>query len=151
MTLAIEMAPGDLDGAQLALSPELYAQPLADLIRDASVAAVREAQSGSSGLGGIPSSIAAKVTPLSAEISTAHPGALVLESGRRVGAKLPPLESLSRYAPIGQRFPIARAISRRGIKGRFFMKKAFDSLDRAELPRLIRLAQEKIGARWAEQ
>lgn len=54
----------------------------------------------------------------------------VMEAGRAPGS-FPPIEPLKRWAHLvlgDERlaYPVARAIARRGIKGRFFMKKAYD-------------------------
>jgi hypothetical protein len=60
----------------------------------------------------------------------------VMEFGRRPGAKMPPPSALERWVHLklgvpaevqrGVAFTVARAIARRGIKGRFFMRQGFE-------------------------
>lgn len=61
----------------------------------------------------------------------------VMEFGRRPGARMPPPSALERWVRLklgvppnrvaGVAFVIARSIARKGIKGRFFMKKGLDA------------------------
>lgn len=62
---------------------------------------------------------------------------LVMEFGREPGAKMPPPSALERWVHLvlgvsdddapGVALVVARNIARRGIKGRFFMKKGYDA------------------------
>ena len=65
----------------------------------------------------------------------------VMEEGRRVGAPMPPIAPIAAWAARKgidiPAFVLARAISRRGIKGRFFMRAARARVEK-ELPRLSR-------------
>jgi hypothetical protein len=54
----------------------------------------------------------------------------VMEKGRRPGGGMPPLAAIRRWAAVkgisqNAVYPIARAIARRGIKGRFFMRQGY--------------------------
>ena len=146
MRPSVTPRPGDMERAQRKLTPQLYLSFLEELIRNASTFALREAQSAAQGLGGIPSSLLAEVRGLDAKVTSAHRGALVREFGRRAGAKLPPPGALERYGR--DTFPIAQAIARRGIRGRFFLRKAREALRRSEFPRLIEIAKRRIQQRW---
>ena len=65
---------------------------------------------------------------------------LVMEEGREPGAKMPPPKALERWVWIvlkvpreqvkGTAFVVARAIGKRGIKGKFFLKKGFEKSQR---------------------
>ncbi len=62
---------------------------------------------------------------------------LVMEYGRRPGAKMPPPQALERWVylvmgvpadeALGVAFVVARNIGRRGIKGKFFLKRAYET------------------------
>lgn len=77
--------------------------------------------------------------------------ARAVDEGRRPGARMPPPAALvgwiRRHAPGMSPFVLARAIGRRGIKGRFFMKAALGKL-RNTLPGEIRKAQRDIQQAW---
>ncbi len=74
-----------------------------------------------------------------------------VDKGRRPGARMPPPDALvgwiRRHAPGMSPFVLARAIARRGIKGRFFMKKALGKLKNT-LPSELRKAQGDIVQAW---
>jgi glycyl-tRNA synthetase beta subunit len=73
-------------------------------------------------------SIVSESSESSARVFTPLNYAMTVEEGRRPGAKMPPPEALRgwarRHGFQGSLFVLARAIARRGIKGRFFMKAA---------------------------
>ena len=78
---------------------------------------------------------------------------LVMEFGRRPG-KMPPPSALRRWVQLvikppgelvdGLAYIVARAIGRRGIKGRFFMKKAIES-SKVRIGMLFREAVDRIS------
>lgn len=116
--------------------------PLRDTIRRLTLLAQREAQIGAPrDTGNLQRSIAGDVRPLMGWVhivGTAKPYAPVMEFGRRAGARMPPPEALAGWArrhgfgtSRGGLFILARAIARRGIKGRFFMRRAFRATQRA--------------------
>ena len=76
----------------------------------------------------------------------------VQESGRRAGAAPPPAASLlpwMRRKGIAPElaFVIARAIGRRGLKGRFFMRKGAQAIQR-ETPKLMRDLMSGVRKEW---
>lgn len=103
--------------------------------------------------GAISRDIMATVHGLSAKVHTGLAGAVTVEYGRRSGSALPPVSAIKAWA---QRhgideslaYPIARAIARRGIKGRFFMKRAAEQLRNIELPRLLKQTAREIESAW---
>lgn len=125
----------------------------ARLVRDSGVFVQREAASGARGLGGIPSSFVAESHGLSARIVSRHPGAFPMEVGRRPGAQMPPVEAItawmSSHGITGSAYVIARAIARRGIRGRFYIRHARERLMSMELPRLARRATDDIARAWS--
>lgn len=142
-----------LERIQEKLTPDLYMPSIHDVLRDSSSFATREAQQAAGrDLGAIAQTIGATVTMTSATVTARHPGALAAEYGRRAGAAPPPTTELDAWAAHrGLQaivFVIARAIGRRGIAGRFFMRQAADRLERSEMPRLLSIAAAQIEARW---
>jgi hypothetical protein len=145
--LTVKLDERDLAMTQEKLRPELVTEPAAELVAQASAFAVREAREGARELGGIPASLVAEGRGLEAKVVSRHPGAVPMELGRRPGAAMPPPDALERYGH-GLGIVIARAIARRGIRGRFFVRNARTKLRNTELPRLIEQAQRRIRARW---
>jgi hypothetical protein len=133
------------------LSPHLVKDPASHMIRDAASFAVRETKSGAPS-GAIANSITAKVMPMEARI-TGSGAAMAAEFGRHPGTPPPPVAALASWAAARGlsefTYAIAQAISRRGIKGRFFMRKAVAKLRNQELPRLASKAAKEIGDEWA--
>jgi len=136
------------------LTPDIYLPSVSDVLRDSSTYAAREAQRGAGmELGAIAQSIGAvTVSPMETSVRSQHPGALAAEFGRRAGAPPPPVSALrewaARHGMAGFEFALAQAISRRGIKGRFFLQQAREGLERSELPRLLNRAVAEIERRW---
>lgn len=122
--------------------------------------------------GNLQRSIVAEVRPLEARvhvIGTAKSYAEVMEFGRRRGAPIafflksrtashfagmPPPEALRGWArrhgfgsDQGALFVLARAIARRGIKGRFFMRRAVAAVKR-DLPGAIADFAKDVTVRW---
>lgn len=153
MTLVIQVIGKDkLDRK---ITPNIYLPSVHDLMRDASTYATREARrEAGRDIGAIAGTIAANVvSPMEYRVRSSHPGALAAEFGRRAGTPPPPASALrdwaERHGMAGLEFALARAISRRGIKGLFFLRKARESLEQSELPRLIQRAIGEIERRWA--
>ncbi len=104
---------------------------------------------------GAPDSVAARmhteVSSFHAEIVSMHPASAAIEAGRRPGAPMPPESAIAAWA--GGRLPrraawlIARAIGRRGIRGRFFMRAAAAHLRRRSRD-FARDAANDIERRW---
>lgn len=95
--------------------------------------------------------ISSEVHDAIGRIVATHPAAKVIEGGRKPGAKLPPIGPITDWMASkgigGSPFVIARAVARRGIKGRFFMRKA-KSRVRAALPGLMHDAGAEIERKW---
>lgn len=136
------------------LTPDIYIPSVHDVLRDASTYAVRETQrEAGRDIGAISSTIGAvSLAPMEYAVRSRHPGAMAAEFGRRAGAPPPPVSALrqwaARHGMAGLEFVLAQAISRRGIRGRFFMGKARASLERSEFPRLLQRAVGEIERRW---
>lgn len=155
--MPVEIKPirsGEIARLRRKLGPELIREPLRPVFRGAAAFAQREAE------GGAPRDINAtirpfmtEVTDFSAKVRTATGTARVIEFGRHAGKRQPPVDAIAAWAErrglaAEAAFPIARAIARRGIKGRFFMRRARAKLLRGELPRLMGQARDEILRRW---
>lgn len=123
-------------------------KPMRALLEDASKIAVDTArQNAPRGLtGALAGGFTADIAPLSARVHTIggkYP--VVMEGGRKPGSKMPPasvLEQWARAKGFTNTFVLARSIAKRGIKGRFFRRKARSAV-RREMPRLLdRMASE---------
>jgi len=133
------------------LEEKLYKRPVEELMTDAADIALREAQSNAKDLGGIPAALHAEVRGFSAKVGGKAPGIRIMEFGRKplaAGGKFPPPAAFARYGDERERFVIASAVAHRGVKGRFFIRKARAKLQRSEFGRLIKLAKKAIKANW---
>ena len=129
----------------------LYRRPVEDLLREASEFALREARSNAQDLGGIPAALHAEAHGFMAKVTGRAPGMRIMEVGRKplsVGGKFPPPSAFARFGDASVQWAMARAVAVRGIKGRFFVRKARGKLQRSEFGRLIRLAKKAIAAGW---
>lgn len=82
-----------------------------------------------------------------ARIFNAKPYAPVIEKGRKRGSRFPPLAAVERWAYLRLKlskeeahaaaFPIARAIARRGLKGRKVMKRARPDVHKVVVAEMI--------------
>jgi hypothetical protein len=106
-----------------------------------------------------PSSVARTIMrdtkPLMVTVRTPMRLAYVFEYGRRPGAPAPPVRALEGWAashgvPREVLFVVARAIGRRGQKGRFFFKRARDAVERA-LPGKLQQLSQRIEAIWGRR
>ena len=130
---------------------KLYRRPVEDLLHDAAEFALREAQSNAKDLGGIPAALHAEARGFMAKVVGRAPGMRIMEVGRKpvsAGGKFPPPSAFARFGDERVQFALARAVATRGIKGRFFVRKARGKLQRSEFGRLIRLAKKAIAAGW---
>jgi Bacteriophage HK97-gp10, putative tail-component len=107
--------------------------------------------------GALARSIVPDVQSFQARVFSPLQYAAVMEAGRRPGARMPPPGALVgwmtrhgfvppgvRRTPIELAFPFAQMIGRRGIQGRFFFRKAAETVER-ELPGLIQRAIRELG------
>lgn len=127
-------------------------KPLHALLEDAAKIGVDTArQNAPRNTGALAGGFVADIMPFSAKvhtISAKYP--VVMEGGRRPGSKMPPpsmLEQWARRHGIENTFVLARSIARRGIKGRFFRRKARSAV-RREMPRLLDRMARTIEAIW---
>lgn len=131
---------------------DVIARPLTDLVRNASLIAERAAREGmpkdtSEGA----RSIVSEVQGLQARVASPLVHVAVMDQGRRAGAPPPPPEALLGWMrrngiPEEMAFPLARAIGRRGIKGRFFFAKGVKAVE-ADVPRLVSKFVADVRAR----
>jgi hypothetical protein len=141
-----------LERLKAKLTPALYTDSVKEVFREAAASVQRDIQSSETrDIAAIARSFLTDVQPLGARVYSLNPGALAVEFGRKPGTPMP-AEALTAWAArhglSGLEFPIARAIQRRGIKGRFFMRRALDRLVSSELPQLLRKAIGEIEQRW---
>lgn len=136
----LSFEPVNLPEIQRKLNPDfLVGDAARDMMRSAAEYAQQQARADApKDTGHLASSIAISGEGLSLKVGSSLAYAPVAEFGRRPGARMPPLEP----------FALAKAISRRGTKGRFFMKKATDKTAR-HLQTLISRAVAAIERRWA--
>lgn len=76
----------------------------------------------------------------------------IIHEGRRPGAKPPPPKALAGWAsrhgiPASALFPLARAIGKKGIKGRPFLKQGLERA-RGGIDAALRTAAKDIEAAW---
>lgn len=103
-----------------------------------------------------------RVTARTARVFTTDGGARFIEYGRRPGLKLPPVEGGSVYwsdhfrlwaaalgIPKSRLFVLARAIARRGLKGRFFMRAGREAVA-AALPGFLNNCARAFEAIWGK-
>jgi hypothetical protein len=152
MTVDVHVDPNDL--AALERKLDTIARPaLERVVQRSAPIAEKLAQAGAPrDTGGIAQSIHAQAHGLEMNVRSTHPGALVVEFGRH-STQMPPVGVLRAWAArhgIDESavFPIARAIARRGIKGRFFMQRVRERLRDIEIPNLLKRAADEIEDAW---
>lgn len=137
------------------LAPSLYRRAVADAIAGAATVAERTAKGAApKDMGALRRSITHEIHPLSARVYSTLAYAQAVEEGRRPGARPPPPEVLlgwmARHGMDGvSPYVLARAIGRRGTKGRWFMRAGVQAAN-AALPRLLGLAARAIQREWAK-
>lgn len=138
------------------LRPALYQPAIAELIQSAALLAERTARQGAPrDTAALARSITSEVQPFSARVYSTLSYAAVMEEGRRAGARMPPPQALAGWAARhgfapGAVWALARAIARRGIRGRFFFRAARDAVVNA-LPTLTQAAARRVEAAWANR
>lgn len=138
---------------QKKLGPAVIVPPVGRMIGEMSDIALEAAKDKAPReTGALVGSILKDVTPMAARIHTAMPYAKVMEGGRKpeiAGGKMPPPDALRGIAIPGTEFALARSIMQRGIKGRFYMRKARGKIQR-ELPRLATRLAGQIAEEYAK-
>ena len=110
-------------------------------------------------LGGLQNDIVSEVTPLLGRIhfvgASRGVKAMAVERGRGAGKRQPPASALAGWASrhghgsdARTLFVIARAIGRRGKKGRFFMKKARILIRREMKANTVAKMADQVEAAW---
>lgn len=144
-----------LEGLLRRASPQVLLEPvLREVLEGAALYGERAAREGSpKDTAALARSFSHEVRPPLARVWSPLVYAPVMEYGRRPGARMPPPAALSgwarRHGMAGQEFVLARSIARRGIKGRFFLRKAAEGLAGYELPRLLRAAAGRLEHVWS--
>jgi len=137
------------------LHPRLYEQATARLMeRVASIGERTAKQRAPRDTGALKRSIHSDARPMSARIFTNLNYAVPVEYGRGRNKRMPPPNALHGWLrrhgkPVSAAFVVARAIGRRGIKGRFFMKAA-EAAIRVKLPFLLKQASADIAKQWGK-
>lgn len=131
---------------------ELVAAPMGELLE--TLAEIGEAEAVSaSGSRGVAQAILTEIEPTMARVRIPLQYAATLNRGRAKGAKMPSPNDpeLQAWAAShgwqGNLFVLARAIQRRGRKGRFFMRKARSAIRRA-MPDAVERMSAQIERRF---
>ena len=147
-----------LDKLKKVTRPELVLGPTSRAIRDLSLLAERTSKAAAPvDTGALRRSITAQIKPLSARIGDTRDLTYfeVQERGRRPGQRPPPPAALAGWARrhpydgVSSLFVLARSIGRRGFKGRFFMAKGRQAVEKA-LPNKLRRASKEIEKSWGQ-
>lgn len=155
-TLTITIDPRDLAELKSKLGPKLYEPAIGLAISRLALGVERVAKEGApKDTRALMRDIRADIRPLEAKV---HPPRQleyfkVQEFGRRAGRRMPPPRALLgwlRRHGIDPRaaFVVARAIGRRGLKGRFYMKAAREWGEN-RMPRELRTAAVEIERRFS--
>lgn len=130
-----------------------YLKPVAPLLNELSLVAQTAARNAApKDTGTLKRSIVRDLQPLMARVYSPLGYAPVMEYGRAPGSAMPPPDALAGWAkrhgiPASALFVLARAIARRGIKGRFFMKAGTEAVTSA-MPAAVAKAAAAIEAIW---
>ncbi len=131
--------------AEAFTEPGLISDPLLETMEKLAEVAQTEAvvQSHSHGVARV---IMSDVTPFVARVRIPLAYGPTLNRGRKPGAKMPPPDALKQWAQEngyeGSLFVLARSIQKRGIKGRFFMRKARAAVRRAMTGEVDRMSDQ---------
>ena len=142
-----------LDSLKRKLVPQIYREPMAEMFQTIAAIGERTAkQRAPRDTGALKRSIHSDARPMSARIFSNKAYAKPVEFGRRKGARMPPPNALRGWArrKLGNpnlAFVLARAIARRGIKGRFFMKAAHQAI-MIKMPFQMKLLEKKVAERF---
>ena len=142
-----------LDSLKRKLVPQIYREPMAEMFQTIAAIGERTAkQRAPRDTGALKRSIHSDAQPMSARIFSMKAYAMPVEFGRRKGARMPPPNALRGWARRkggnpNLAFVVARAIARRGIKGRFFMKAAHQAIV-MKMPFQMKLVEKKVAKRF---
>jgi hypothetical protein len=151
---AIRIELKGLDDLRRKLAPRTYEKAVANLMEDIAIVGERTAkQRAPRDTGALKRSIHSAVKPTSARIFSNLNYAVPVEYGRGRGKRMPPPNALHGWLrrhgiPVSAAYVVARAIGRRGIKGRFFMKAAVDAIN-MKLPFMLKRASGGVAKKWS--
>ena len=133
---------------------KLVGEPLAEVISEATLLTERHAKQGAPyDVSPLKRSLVGDAQPMHGRVFSTLNYAAPMEFGRSAGQKPPPPESLvgwlSRHGNFTTPWVLARAIARRGVKGRFFMKKAAQKTQDA-LPGMLTKMGIKIDREFSK-
>lgn len=150
---ALRVDPRQMASLRRKLEPKQFSKILFDIAHKAAAFGADDVRSQHWDVGATTRSTLFENTAFGARVITRSPGARAVEGGRAAGSRMPPAAELLSWMgrhgiAQGAVFPVARAIARRGIRGRFFMKRTKDRIRSTELPRLLREALAEIHVIW---
>ena len=124
---------------------DLVTTPMKGMLESLAEIAQKEAVSTSRSQG-VARAIFTEIEPTLARVRIPLAYGATLNRGRKPGAKMPSTNELREWAAAhgwqGRLFVLARSIQRRGIKGRFFMRKARAAVRRAMPEHVERMSAE---------
>jgi hypothetical protein len=145
-----------LENVRRGLDQQAMVRDVAGIIKDLGLIAQRGAKEKvARDTGALGRSISLESRPLQARVFTDRnlTYARVVEEGRNAGSRMPPPNALRGWArrhgmgtDPGTLFVLARAIARRGTRGRFFMRWGYGLAERA-LPGKLRAVESKLESR----
>lgn len=135
------------------LTPNLYQPALEAFLTRLTLTTEAVARAGApTDTAALARSITSQVTPPTGRVFSTLSYAPVVEFGRAAGSRPPPPDALrgwaARHGFTGDLWRLARAIGRRGTKGRFFFRAAARAAQRA-VPALLLAVVEDIESAWA--
>jgi hypothetical protein len=134
------------------LAPSLYRRAVSDFVAAMTLTAERASKGAVPvDMGGLRRSITSEIQPLSGRVFTPLAYAAAVDQGRRPGSTPPPPQALvgwmARHGMTGSPWVLARAIGRRGTKGRFFMRAGLEAAQTAA-PKLLFVTARRIESAW---
>ena len=159
--LSIQIEPLRGLGGRMKRLSEATRQETAVAIQQAAIIAEATARRGAPrDTGALARSITSEVKGLSARVFSTRDYATYVELGRSPGARMPPPAALEGWVrrhfgasperARGLAFVLARAIARRGIPGRFFMRAAARKVTE-QMPNLLAQAAARVEKVWSAE
>lgn len=131
--------------------PRLVTLPVTEMLQTAAKEGEKVAISRVQGLPSVVRTIHSDSRSLNARVYSTHTAARHIEVGRKPGSRLPPVSVMARWAAergiVADPFVLARAVARRGIKGRYFMRGARSRM-KTRWRQYLKGAAADIQRRW---
>jgi hypothetical protein len=131
--------------------PRLVTLPVTEMLHTAAKEGEKVAISRVQGMSSVVRSIHSDSRALNARVYSTHRAAQHIEVGRKPGSRLPPVAVMARWAAergfVADPFLLARAVARRGIKGRYFMRGARSRM-KLRWRQYLKGAAADIQRRW---